>query len=219
MHMITEFLLSQILLPLIVGTVIYLAVSGIEKLISRWGAQQQLPDSVQVELSETDLEMVEKSRQVIQETFGDDLVKTLKEANNLDRVKLIDTFGNNLAQAYGLDITIDITADDSVCGFYEDNRRKLVFNVHRLMIDSNNPRFGYYARDAVDTIIHELRHAVQCQAIRSPSFWNVGAERARIWEENFHNYIDPEVDAKAYAEQPLDADAYAFTAEVMREVQ
>lgn len=211
--------MSESFLRILVGSAIYFALKGLKRLISLWKEQRQQPEAVKAELSETDNEMVDKSREVIQENFGDDMVETMKNASSLDRVKLIDKFANDLAEAYGLDITIDIIADNSLCGFYCDAEKRVTFNVHLLMVDSDHPHFATLVREAVCTIIHELRHAVQWQATRDASFWNVGDERANLWKENFNNYIDPQVDVRGYSKQPVEADAETFAAEVMREVE
>lgn len=205
---------------LLIGALGSMVIRGLGRLTSIWGEQTQPPETTtQIELNETEKEMVDKSRETIKEIFGDNLVETLKNANNMDRIKLMDQFANKLAEVYGLDITVDVTvADGSLGGYYTDHDKKVVFNLVRLMVDGDNPHFAELATSAVSTIIHELRHAVQWQSVRDPSFWNIGQERAQLWDKNFHNYIQPEVDFRGYVNQPVEADARAFAAAVLREV-
>ena len=88
------------------------------------------------------------------------------------------------------------------------------------MADRDDEFFNYGVRSVMETIVHELRHAVQWKAITENNFWNVDEKTRDLWAENlnFDNYIDPEVDFKGYCEQPVEADARTFSALVMEGV-
>ena len=131
-------------------------------------------------------------------------------------------FAEELVKRYGLDIDVDITVSQiENCGQYNWQKRKAEFNIVALMLDGNHEHFEYCVRETLDTIIHELRHAVQHKAIRDEGFWNVEEERRVRWAENMMkgNYIRPEVNFRAYCSQPIEADAATFAARVMEGVR
>ena len=207
-----------VIATLAVGALVFLVVDSMINLDNKWG-EQALPEAAQVELSETDNKMVERSGEVIREVLGENAVETLRNASNKERINLIDTFATQLAEAYGLDIEIDVTVDDmSHCGHYNWSTKKAYFNVAWLMVDSNSPNFAASVREVIDTVVHELRHAVQSKAIEDPGFWDIDENRRNAWQSNMSNYISPSVDIRAYASQPMEADATSFAAAVMRGV-
>lgn len=192
----------------------------IKSLIERWGTRraEQVPESVQAELSETDKEKIKETQELIHEKFGDSVVESLRNASNKQRVDMIEDFAKELAVAYGLDVEIDIILSNELCGAYQPSNKKLMFNIVTLM-NAEADEFEYNARDIIDTIIHELRHAVQHKAVAEPGFWNVDEERRRIWAENINNYISYQVDVRGYAHQPIEADSVTFAGAVMSEVK
>ena len=212
----------SILVSIALAVLASLLVKVIVNFIYKWGERHihQVPETVQVELSDTDKEKVKETQQLIHDKFGDSVVETLRTASNKQRVDMMDEFAKDLAQLYGLDIDIDITVDQvSACGFYSWDSKKAVFNIALLMVDGNHENFAAFVREVLDTIIHELRHAVQHKATVDHDFWNVGEERAKAWQDNMSNYIRPNVDARGYAKQPVEADAVTFAGQVMSEVK
>ena len=59
------------------------------------------------------------------------------------------------------------------------------------------------------TLIHEVRHAYQYEAVKSNKH-TVSAETRQTWKENQKNYIKPKPDYDAYYNQPIERDARAF---------
>ncbi len=180
-------------------------------------------DAINAELSEADREKIKATQDIANEIFEGNLVDKLKNSSKMERIKLIDEFANRVAQEYGLDdIEIDITVDKvNSCGYYNYQDKKAIFNVLTLTaegVDDNSEEFEYYARDIVDTIVHELRHAVQRKSLSENDFWNIDDERKAQWAENFDNYIRPEINMRGYANQPVEADAVTFAREVMKGV-
>ena len=90
-----------VIATLAVGALVFLVVDSMINLDNKWG-EQALPEAAQVELSETDNKMVERSGEVIREVLGENAVETLRNASNKERINLIDTFATQLAEAYGL---------------------------------------------------------------------------------------------------------------------
>lgn len=189
-------------------------------LISRWG-EQRLPVAAQTELSDDDHKMVEKTQTLITRSFGNDVVGTLRNASNKDRIALFADFAERLAELYGLDITVDVTVSNlKDCGAYNWGEKKAVFNIAMLMVDGDHPHFSFCVKETLDTIVHELRHAVQHRVVEEPGFWNVDEKRRLLWARNMtqDHYIKPNVDLRAYAEQPIEKDASTFAAAVMEGV-
>lgn len=199
---------------------ISLAMDAVSALITRWG-QRKLPQTAQAEMSETDKEKIAETQELIKECFGDNVIERIKNASNKERIALMAEFAERLAKEYELDIEVDVTVTDAnTWGAYNWTEKKAVFNIALLMIDKDNERFEYFARETLDTIIHELRHAVQHKAANEPGFWNVSDERRHEWANNMTpgHYIRPEVNARAYAGQPVEKDATTFAAMVMEGV-
>lgn len=195
-------------------------IEAISSLIKRWG-QPKLPQKVRVELSDTDQEKIEVTRQLITECFGENVVERIKNASNMERITLISEFANRLVKEYGLDIEVDVMVDDiNNWGAYNWDQRKAVFNITLLMVGSSHEHADHYIRETLDTIIHELRHSVQHRAINEPGFWNINDERWKAWANNMANgnYIPANVDLNGYSNQPVEKDAFTFAAAVMEGV-
>lgn len=61
------------------------------------------------------------------------------------------------------------------------------------------------AKETMDTIAHEYRHAFQFERASNPE-----TERDYIFRENFENYVSPEIDFRAYLEQEVERDAREY---------
>ena len=179
--------------------------------------QPELPQEYLVDFNEFENKKISASRTIIKQCFGDNIVDCFKNASNIDRIHMADNFAKRLAREYGLDITIDIAVDDAKAfGYYNEEKKKAVFNIVLIASDKANENFDYCVRETIDTIIHELRHAVQYHAINNPGFWNISDEHLNSWRNNRKNYIRPEVDLKSYASQPIEKDAFSFASAVMK---
>lgn len=199
---------------------ISLVIDAVSALIARWG-QRCLPQTAQAEMSETDKEKIAATQELITECFGDSVIERIKNASNKERIALMADFAERLAKEYELDIEVDVTVSNAnTWGAYDWTERKAVFNIALLMIDKDNEDFEYITRETLDTIIHELRHAVQHRAVNEPGFWNVSDERRHAWANNMApgHYIRPEVNMRAYAGQPVEKDAVTFAAIAMEGV-
>lgn len=213
-------MVSETIIVLGIIAAVELLAGAIGTLINQWG-QQKLPETAQAEMSTTDEEKIKATQKLIGECFGEDVVDTIKNASNKDRIALMAEFADRLAKEYGLDIEVDVTVSNvQNCGAYNWKDKKAVFNIALLMVDGNNEHFDYCVRETLDTIVHELRHAVQHKSIEVPGFWNVDEDMRAAWANNMApgNYIKPEVDMRAYAGQPIEKDASTFAALVMKGV-
>lgn len=212
--------MTELLIAAAVGIVMGMLAAFVDNLLEQWG-QQSLPETFRAKLSETDQEKVEETRALIERCFGDDPVERLKNASNKDRIRLMTEFADELSELYGLDIEVDVTVTDlKNCGAYHWKEKKAVFNIALLMADRDYEHFDFCVRETLDTIIHELRHAVQHRTIDEPGFWNVDEERRVSWAMNMMpgQYISASSNLRAYAGQPIEKDAATFAAAVMEGV-
>ena len=187
----------EVLIELSVIAITKILCEGVKFLINLWSAKQTMPVQVKAEMSETDKEMIEKTKDVIANVFGDSVIDKIASSSNKERIDLVADFATTLSKEYGLDISVDVTVSDiSDCGYYSWDKKKAVFNIAMMMVDKDNEHFAYCVRETLDTIIHELRHAVQHKAIHEEGFWNVDEARRIEWANNMlpENYIQPSVD-------------------------
>lgn len=194
---------------------------GVKFFRDHYGHRQIMPQSIQTEMSEMDMAMAGKTRDLFREHFGEDISASIKAMSNMERLQAANQFANNLSQLYGLDIEIDVMAQDaSCCGFYSRQKRKAQFNIVELWIDNEDPQFDAHIQNFFDTIVHELRHAVQHQAVEGGGIWAVAEDRRRAWEENFApgGYIRADVNIRGYMLQPVERDAFSFASNVMEGV-
>ena len=188
-------------------------INVIRNKIKLWGQQRKMPQTQQAQMSETDLKEIEVTKELINTCFEGDPVSCLKNASNVEKINMMSGFAQKLAEEYGLDVEIDVTIDESKSwGYYNWEENKAVFNIAQIVLASNSENFAYFVRESLDTIVHELRHAVQYKAIRESGFWGVDDERRKLWADNIQNYIQPTVDFKAYSKQPIENDAITFAA-------
>lgn len=72
-------------------------------------------------------------------------------------------------------------------------------------------------RDAVSTIAHEGRHAYQHHAIQFPDQHpELTTAQIESWRDNFLDYTPHDENFERYLSQPVEADAYAYEAKVLR---
>ena len=219
-------MLAEVLAIAAVIAVTQIVLWGLDALIQLWGASKEMPEeafeTVHVEMSETDQKMIEETQKLITSHFGDNMTEKMKTLSNKERVMIVSDFAEELVKLYGLDIDVDITVDpqNQIAGAYIDSKRLAVFNIAFLMVNADNQYFEACMRETIDTIVHELRHAVQCKVCREPGFWDVDEERRTQWIQNSlpENYIKPSVDEKGYVSQPVEADAYTYAGLVMNGV-
>lgn len=72
---------------------------------------------------------------------------------------------------------------------------------------------------ALETIVHECRHAFQKAVITNPQKFAVPLELVKKWKDNYPpwgNYIQPGEDPLSYTQQPIEKDAFVFAAMVLK---
>lgn len=186
--------------------------TGIGWLIALWGKKNRpMPETLQVELSDTDRQMAEETQKLMREVFGDDIAKRYAEASALDRINMTREFSERLAKLYGVDVDIDVFIEKSTTlGYYCHDDHKLRLNIYMIDISKDHEHFNKIVELMMIAIIHEMRHAVQHKALEQPGFWNIDDVRRAQWARNFENYIQPSEDAEMYQRQVVEADANTF---------
>jgi hypothetical protein len=98
-----------------------------------------------------------------------------------------------------------------VCGGYRQGDKTIHISQEHLR--SNN------AREVLDTVVHEGRHAYQHYAITHPGFHPDQAQ-VRAWAENLRpgHYIRGGRVPGAYMRQPVEADAWVYAGRIVRQV-
>jgi len=196
--------LGTIVTALLVAEVVCAAVEFLHDL---WGYCVNAPGTLcTAEMSETDIKMQEQTRDMIHETFGENIIDSVQDMDAAQRIKSAQNLIQALQKEYDLDVKVEFYGDDRhQCGFYNSRDNTLNLNVADLL--SKTPE---RIQEFFDTIIHELRHAVQWKAIREAGYWNVEEERSKAWAKNFANYISASVDPRGYANQLVEVDARTF---------
>ena len=121
-----------------------------------------------------------------------------------EKEKMLNDFMHDLNRIYGINISKDVEFyrdEPNSLGFYRDSERRVFINENAI------EQWGY--EEMMNTVVHEMRHAYQHEAVRNPGRFEVSEETVRSWEGNFGpNYIDPDDDWNAYRHQPVEEDAH-----------
>lgn len=72
-----------------------------------------------------------------------------------------------------------------------------------------------YVLDAIDTVLHEMRHKFQKEAVIFPQYYDVTEQTAEVWRKNFEHYIDSKWNFAVYLNQPVEKDAREFAQRIM----
>ena len=183
-----------------------------------WGAIRKPPETlVSAPMTERDQEMADRTKQIVTEIFGQNAAATVEEADYNGRVALASNLIERLAEAYGVQLDgCELYIDSNInnCGGYSIKENQIKLNGAYLF--SEDPDLIY---EFIDTVIHELRHAVQFQSILNPEIaeaWQVSEETKENWKQNFLNYTPSTANLRAYMSQPVENDARTFAALSLR---
>lgn len=81
------------------------------------------------------------------------------------------------------------------------------YNGNTITINENILQSGLNCEEPVDTILHEVRHAIQFDAINNPSKYDIPASILEKWRYEINNYIHASLDFEAYSQQSIEIDA------------
>lgn len=188
-----------------------LALRGFQWLRDKWGALRAPKSLTDAPMTETDLEMSEKTREAIIQVFGENAYERVLDASYEEKVEYAQQLVQKLTELYGLELNeCQLYVDSNLgnCGGFIPKERRISLNIAALYSEDANQVYEF-----LDTVVHELRHAVQFQAVLSEEYavqWNVSEETRERWKTNFLNYAKPDQDMRAYILQPVESDARTF---------
>lgn len=199
---------------------VYLAyegvVWGIDKFRHWRRGKKYIDILVHIDLTEEDKQLVQKCREIMGQNFPDGIVNRMKGMSPTERAQLFRDLVKELNSVYGVEIS-DIAfltnneIGSGVYGYFDNSNNSIRFNADLLNTDDPN-----ILHEMVDTIFHEMRHALQFRAVTDSSC-NFGSEEQRQkWALNFVNYISARVDFAFYQQQVIEDDARQFAAEVIK---
>jgi hypothetical protein len=123
------------------------------------------------------------------------------ELSEEERLAALQQVENTMADVQGRP-PVNVTAEDmgsNSAGAFDGNSIRI--NVAELQSEN--------VAEAVDTIVHEGRHAYQQHAVDNPGS-HENNEQVKAWEANLNDYKDPQFDEEEYRKQPVEADAWAY---------
>lgn len=164
--------------------------------------------------------MAEETRAAIEKLFGTPAdEKIMRMAEKEEREEASTKLILELCGLYHISLT-KITyfyEDSGSMGAYGPHDKSIALNIKYLMTGDRA-----CIREYLDTIVHELRHAVQRSAIEGDDYWQVPEERQKSWLGNMvpmSNYISFGEDPEGYYTQPVEMDAFTFAHYVMEGVR
>lgn len=150
----------------------------------------------------------ESVRNILSEELTADKITAYDNLTIDGKEHFISSIGNRILCNMGLaDVKIEFAdlPQSNTCGFYCDSDKRIV--IDRCLLE--NP---YYA---LLTELHEIRHAIQHDAVRHPDRYGFSMDTLNKWTDNIKYYIKPELDYKAYTQQPIEMDAESWALETL----
>lgn len=180
------------------------------------------------ELTVLDTELANQTAERIKDVIGPDPVSVMSTMTSSQKVAVIEEITKELVSLYQLtDVNYKtVTMDNSLWGYYCEDDKTLYINISQLLYDKNNISGNaedfdkMVIKETLDTVVHELRHAIQFRAAFNldDDYLNISRERRIEWAKNIANYISPKVDPERYITQLIERDAIAFAHEAMKGV-
>lgn len=173
--------------------------------------RQQMKNSYQKE--PYDYEMQEACRKVLRELCPQGIDEKFATLQTIDErrdfMKELTIRASNAIGVEIRDIVICEGPQNIAGGYcYKDKDNKLI--VKRVFI--NELYLLVEPSAAISTLFHELRHAVQAEAVYENNKWGVSAQRVAQWLCSNENYVNC---TEAYALQYNEIDADLFAEQVM----
>lgn len=157
-----------------------------------------------------EMEFTHKSEFAVKEFYENDSYRDVPYADaNIElRAEYIKDFYANYSDASGYNPPLEFKEmPPNNMGAYNPETNTITLNSR--LLENDNPQ------TAMETILHESRHAFQQYAVDHPWRVTVDPNTIAIWEDNFNYYIRPEWDFEAYKKQPLEADANSYAENVI----
>lgn len=163
---------------------------------------------------ETDRRMVSGCHDAIEEVLGASPFEQFASLGWEDRQTAVVNITSQVAEVMGVDIgSIDIEErNDAAYGSYYYANNRISFNEQYLY---EEPMTELEAKEVIDTIVHEVRHAYQHKAACRPSKYGRDKLTAQIWRLNFKHFVSPWQNMELYFKQPVEQDARWMAVSVM----
>jgi len=136
--------------------------------------------------------------------------------NSRKRLKVLQALENKMAKKSHRDpvpVVVHERSDWNCLGMFTNDRGKQRLIIHENLI--LNPAYRFHA---LETIIHEGRHATQYAMINKEEipWWNFKAKR---WKKNFQGYISSSEDNILYNNQEVERDAQKYTINMLKKLE
>ena len=132
------------------------------------------------------------------------------------RLKILQALENKLAKKNHREpvtVVVHERSDWNSFGMFSvENGKKMIYVHENLLL---NPAYRFHA---LETIIHEGRHATQFVAINKPKlhWWNFKEKR---WKANFQGYVSASEDQLLYNNQEVERDAQRYTIKMLQKLE
>lgn len=132
------------------------------------------------------------------------------------RLAILQALENKLAKKNHrspIDVVVHERADWNCLGMFAVENGKRMIYVHENLILDPSLRFH-----ALETIIHEGRHATQYAAVMRSKlhWWNI---REKRWKANFSGYFSSAEDRIMYNNQEVERDAQRYTIRMLEKLE
>lgn len=145
---------------------------------------------------------------ILSEELAIDRIESYNEFTIGEKERYIMSIGMRILNNTGLS-NVNIEFADNLgpttCGIHRTTDSKIILN--RNLLD--NPL------DAIHTTLHEIRHAIQHDAVQHPEKYGLDMQTIEIWKHNIAYYISPKLDYKAYVSQPIEMDAEIWASKML----
>jgi len=160
-------------------------------------------------------ELMGQSALLLRQFFPGSPGEALLEEDFESRCDALESFAEKLIGLYGLQGFEVAVSDDPelfppekelLFGVTQMGLGKIYLNANLVQLDQEE-----VLSHLVSTVIHELRHAMQFEAMLLVNTRGVPYSRRKAWRFNQLNYIDSALDPEGYFKQPLEFDARNFS--------
>lgn len=164
---------------------------------------------------ETDRKIVSGCHEAIKDALGSSPFEQFASLEPERRKDAVENITSQVAEAMGVKIdNIDIRElNDGLCGYHSCVDNRICYNEQYLY---EEPMTELEAKEVIDTIVHEVRHAYQRKAACRPSRYGRDKLTAEIWRTNFKHYVSSKQNMELYYKQPVEVDAREIASYVIK---
>lgn len=149
---------------------------------------------------------------ILSEELTIERIEAYNEFTIEEKERFIMSIGERILNNMGLsNVGIEFTDDfrPTTCGIHRAIDSKIILN--RNLLDNS--------LDAIHTTLHEIRHAIQHDAVQHPEKYGFDMQTIEIWQHNIAYYISPKLDYEAYVLQPIEMDAEAWASKMLHDLK